>query len=112
MTIDATLLTSPHKVGAACRSATLSVDLMAVRPAPKVSAQLLHRSRITAALLAFSLAAGVIVHPTASLDVQLLTPAIIGLSELEEIYNYTDALGRYIITADGKVFEVKEASHE
>lgn len=108
MTLEATLLSSPHQVGAVFRSATLSVDLIAVRPAPKVSGQLLPRSRITAALLAFSLAAGVIVHPTASLDVQLLTPAVIGISELEELYNYTDLLGRYIVTADGLVFEVKE----
>lgn len=108
MTVEATLLYSPHRIGAVVRSATLSVDLVAVRPAPKVSAQLLPRSRITAALLAFSLVAGVITHPTASLDVELLTPAVIGLSELEEMYNYTDLLGRYIITADGLVFEVKE----
>lgn len=81
---------------------------MSVRLSPKVSAQLLPRSRITAALLAFSLAAGIIVHPILSLDVQLLTPAVIGISELEEIYNYTDLLGRYIVTADGLVFEVKE----
>ena len=108
MYLEADILTGPHQVGAVLRSATLSVDLVAVRPAPKASAQLLPRSRITAALLAFSLTAGVIAHPTASLDVQMLTPVVIGLSELEEIYNYTDLLGRYIITADGLVFEVKE----
>lgn len=108
MTVEVSIIGSIHQVEVTLRSASLSVDLVAVRPAPKVSAQLLPRSRITAALLAFSLAAGVIVHPTASLDVQLLTPAVIGLSELEEFYNYTDLLGRYIITADGLVFEVKE----
>ena len=108
MTVEVSIIGSIHRVEAVLRSASLSVDLVAVRPAPKVSAQLLPRSRITAALLAFSLAAGVIVHPTASLDVQLLTPAVIGLSELAEFYNYTDLLGRYIITADGLVFEVKE----
>lgn len=108
MLLDAAILTGPHQVGAVLKSAKLSVDLMAVRPAPKASAQLLPHFRITVALLAFSLAAGVIAHPTASLDVQLLTPVVIGLSELEDIYNYTDLLGRYIVTADGLVFEVKE----
>lgn len=108
MTVEVSIIGSIHRVEAFLRSASLSVDIVAVRPAPKVSAQLLPRSRITAALLAFSLAAGVIVHPTASLDVQLLTPTVIGLSELEEFYNYTDLLGRYIVTADGLVFEVKE----
>jgi len=108
MTVEVSQLSITHQVGATLRSASLSVDLVAVRPTPKVTGQLLPRSRIAAALVAFSLAAGIIVHPTASLDVQLLTPAIIGLSELEEIYNYTDLLGRYIITADGLVFEVKE----
>jgi len=108
MTVEVLLIGAPHQVSAAARSTTLSVDLVAVHPAPKVAAQMLPRSRITAALLAFSLVAGVVTHPTASLDVQLLTPAVIGISELEEIYNYTDLLGRYIITADGRVFEVKE----
>ena len=108
MTVEVSIIGSIHRVEAVLRSASLSVVLVAVRPAPKASAQLLPRSRITAALLAFSLVAGVIVHPTASLDVQLLTPAVIGLSELEEFYNYTDLLGRYIVTADGLVFEVKE----
>lgn len=108
MTVEVSLLSTLHQVGASLRSASLSVDLVAVHPVPKVTGQLLPRSRITAALVAFSLVAGVITHPTASLDVQLLTPAIIGLSDLEEIYNYTDLLGRYIVTADGLVFEVKE----
>lgn len=108
MTVEVTLLSALHQVAADFRSATLSVEVIAVLPVPKVSGQLLSRSRISAALLAFSLAAGVIAHPTATLDVQVVTPAIIGLSDLEYMYNYTDLLGRYIITADGYVFEVKE----
>lgn len=108
MTLEATLLSTPHQVGAAFRSATLSIDLLAVQPAPKVATQLLPRSRITAALLAFSLATGILVNPTATIDVQLLTPSVIGLSELDNIYNYTDLLGRYIVTSNGLVFEVKE----
>ncbi len=108
MTIDVSLMQAPCQVGASFRSATLSVDLLAVRPPAKVTGQLLPRSHITAALLAFTLATGVLIHPTASLDVQLLTPHVIGLTELEEIYNYTDLLGRYIVTADGFVFEVQE----
>ena len=108
MTVDVTLMSALHRVGADVRSATVVADLVAVHPAPKVCGQLLPRSRISAALLAFSLAAGIIAHPTASLDVQVLTPVVIGLSELEDMYNYTDLLGRYILTADGFIFEVKE----
>lgn len=108
MIVEVSLLSALHKVAADFRTATLDVEIIAVQPAPKVSGQLLPRARISAALLAFSLAAGVIAHPTASLDVQVMTPVVIGLSELDEFYNYTDLLGRYIVTADGYVFEVKE----
>lgn len=109
MTVELSILSGLHTVAVDFRTATLSVDVIAVQPAPRMSGQLLPRSRITAAVLAFSIAAGLVVHPTASLNVELVTPAIIGLSELAEFYNYTDVLGRYIITADGYVFEVKEA---
>lgn len=108
MTVEVSIMSGLHKVAADFRTATLTVDVVAVQPAPRMSGQLLPRSRISAAMLAFSLAAGLIAHPTATLDVQLVTPAIIGLSELAEIYNYTDLLGHYIITADGYIFEVKE----
>ncbi len=108
MTIEVSILNPSHQLEVAFRSSSLSVDLIAAHPAPKVSGQSLPRARISAALLAFSLVAGAIIHPTASLDVQLLTPVVIGANELEGIYNYTDLLGRYIITADGLVFEVKE----
>lgn len=108
MTVEVTLLSTPARCRVDFRSATIAADLVAVRPAPRVCAQLLPRSRISAAMLALSLATGILIHPTATLDVQVLTPVIIGLSELEEMYNYTDLLGRYIVTADGLVFEVKE----
>lgn len=107
MTIE-TSLAAPHKIAASFTSATLSIELIAIRHKARMSGQMLPRSRIAAAMLALSLAAGVIVHPTVSVDVQVLTPYVIGLSELDELYNYTDLLGRYIVTADGFVFEVKE----
>ena len=108
MTVEITCLSPLPRVLAECRNASLDVSLLSVHPVHRVTVRTGRTARITATLLAMTLISGVMVHPVSTLDVKVLTPYVIGLSELEDLYNYTDLLGRYIVTADGRVFEVKE----
>lgn len=109
MTVEISCQSQMPEISAECRNASTEVSLLSVHPAPKVTASIGRTARLAAALVAMTLISGIISHPVSTVEVQVMTPYIIGLSELDNMYNYTDLLGRYIVTTDGRIFEVKEA---
>lgn len=110
MRTDIDILAGISGATASCTPSGVDVSLIRALPCPKVEASA-HRGpfRVTTAVITMSLVLGVLAQPVSRVDVDIAVAAPITPEELDGLYNFIELNGRYVMTADGRIFEVQEA---
>lgn len=108
MKIDVSLCPAPFALDVTCRPSSVKVGLLDVRPPSRVSVSLRGPCRIAVALVTMSLVLGAFAQPFSGVDVDFVVASPITPHELDDMYNFIELSGRYVMTADGRIFEVKE----
>ena len=99
MRTDVDIIAGITGAAASCTPSGVDVSLIRSLPRPKVDAGP-HRGP-------FRVATAVITQPPSWVDVDIAVAAPITPEELDGLYNFIELNGRYVMTADGRIFEVQ-----
>lgn len=108
MRTDVDIIAGITGAAASCTPSGVDVSLIRSLPSPKVDAGP-HRGpfRVATAVITASLVLGVLAQPPSWVDVDIAVAAPITPEELDGLYNFIELNGRYVMTADGRIFEVQ-----
>ncbi len=109
MRTDIDIISGLSGAAVACTPSGVDVELLRSLPLPKVDAAPWRGPcRVATAVLAMSLVLGALAQPVSRVDVDFVVASPITPHELDDMYNFIELSGRYVMTADGRIFEVKE----
>ena len=108
MRTDVDIIAGITGAAASCTTSGVDVSLLRTVPRPKVDAGP-HRGpfRVATAVITASLVLGVLAQPLSWVDVDIAVAAPITPEELDGLYNFIELNGRYVMTSDGRIFEVQ-----